>query len=275
METKMKAPKLPDHTQNAVAFTHQQAILASLSAMMALQALLFVTKNHRMDPKNSRLANFCSLQCHLSFTASLLFSIWSFILSISTETELYRGEFNPYYLNLFRMFMGEFKFEFTLLRWCSLLSAVSILRGIVLHLLLNYKLIHKERLTHALILITASMAEGLYLISYINSTLHSSDNLWYMTGSIFKVKSTSQVFSTSINFNLVSCLIWTQIIWERIDFHKQPLVLLSSFVTGVFFGLLLMNFSSNLYTPHQANHDSKEDNKKEMKIKDGKTSMQQ
>ena len=197
----MKAPQFPDHTQNAVAFTHHRALLASLMVMTALQALLFVTKNHRMDSKNSKMVNFCSLQCHLSFTAAILLSAWTFVLAISTETALYRGDFNPHYQSLFGMLMGEFKFEFTLVRWCSLLSIISILRGIILHFLLNYELIHKERLTHALIVISASMAEIFYLISYINSTLHSSNDLWNMTGSIFKVKKASASFSTTRTIN--------------------------------------------------------------------------
>ena len=184
----MKGPQLTDCTQQAVLFTQNQALLASFMIIVNIQALFFVTKNHKVEEKKNKLVNFCSFQCHLSFITALFLSLWKYVLAISTETALYREGFNPYSLNLFTMLMKEFEYEFVFLRCCSLLSILSIWRGVILHVLLDYELLDKGNVTNALIVISASISEISYLVSYMNSMLHSSENLWKMSGSLWKVR---------------------------------------------------------------------------------------
>lgn len=118
----------------------------------------------------TRLYNSCVL---LSFMLSLC----TVVFSTAAGVTIMHGGFDPMAKSAYDLMMKEFEFEFITTRLSYLSSLLSFIVGITGRVLLEYKLLRKEKSEEAYAVCFGMGAIVMHLWSYINSTLYSSQSL--------------------------------------------------------------------------------------------------
>lgn len=114
------------------------------------------------------------MQCVL---LSFMLSLCTVVIATATGVTNMHGGFNPMAESAYNLLMKEFEFEFITTRLSYLTSLLSFIVGITGRVLLEYKLLHKDRTEEAFVVCFGMTAVVTHLLSYINSTLYSSQSL--------------------------------------------------------------------------------------------------
>jgi hypothetical protein len=191
---------LNDFTSEASRFFVSYRTPVALIAAASLQGLLLLTRiHHKADrkKKKNRLEEWTVTLCHLNFLFSFVLSMAALVLSTTAEVNIYRRDFKPLAENTFEFLNKQFKFEFAAVRWCFLMSLFALLRGLACHLLLEYNLLRREKMTEGTIVVLAFVSVITGLVSYVNTagTLNPWNNILLMTKDLAKVSFTRKFVS--------------------------------------------------------------------------------
>lgn len=173
-----------------------------------------VLSRHRRDRKQG-FEKFLTRQVHIAFMAAVVLSLAVILISTVTTSTILRGAFDPKAESAYECIMREFKFQYTAIQWCCIVSIISLVRGSYIHFILDHGLFHSKNKEEFFMVVTDAISFITGTLAYVNSTLHSWDSFYDMTFELIKM------------------------IWHGwVDEHK-PLRTISLFSAGVTLGLFL------------------------------------
>ena len=162
------ASVLLDFSQEADAYFGGIRTPASLILGASLGALFTnVDAKPNMTPRErsaTRLYNTCVFVSYLLSFATLVFATAAGVM-------IMHNDFNAKATSVYELLMREFEFEFLTVRLSYLCSLVWFVVGITSRILVEYKLLVKERRDEACVVCFGVTAIVTHLWSYINSTL--------------------------------------------------------------------------------------------------------
>ena len=150
---------------------------ASLILGASLGAL-FTDVNDRDEMKaRTRAERECTRLYNSCVLLSFMLSLCTVVFATAAGLTILHGDFNPMAESAYALLMQQFEFEYLTVRLSYLSSLLSFVIGIAGRILLEYKLLHKERREEAIVVCFGLSAVVTHLWSYINSTLYSSQSL--------------------------------------------------------------------------------------------------
>lgn len=150
---------------------------ASLILGASLGAL-FTDVNDRDEMKTrTRAERECTRLYNSCVLLSFMLSLCTVVFATAAGVTILRGDFNPMAESAYALLNKQFEFEFLTVRLSYLSSLLSFVIGIAGRILLEYKLLHKERREEAIVVCFGLGAVVTHMWSYINSTLYSSQSL--------------------------------------------------------------------------------------------------
>lgn len=151
----------------------------------SLYGFFQVTSKHRTDEKKG-FEKFATRQLHISFVTPFMLSLVVLLISTMTITSILRGDFDSKAESAYEVIMREFKFQYTAIQWCCIISIISLIRGAYIHVVLDHNLFHGKKEEFTMVVADLfSFVTG--ALAYINSSLHSWGSFYGMTSDLFKV----------------------------------------------------------------------------------------
>ena len=189
----------------AAAFFESYYAPAAIITGVSVIALLQVTRHHRVETVKSSWEKFLVRQCHFSFLLTFLLSGTTLLLSSMVSLSFLReglqqgqnlSSSSDSFQSPYALLMDKFRFEFVAVRWLFIVSIISCIRGVMIHIILNHHLArdmgHNQKKQDQFFMVitgTISLLGGLF--SYTNSTFVKEDswtNFYGMTCDFFKVR---------------------------------------------------------------------------------------
>jgi hypothetical protein len=153
---------------------------ASLGALFVTNLTDNMRANSRTERLVTRFYNTCVL---FSFLLSFCCTVTATAAGVTLLHHSGLGKAETAYALLMR----DFEFEFITVRLSYLASLLSFVIGITSRILLEYKLLDKDRREEALVVCFSIGAVITHLWSYINSTLYSSQSLFRLAFTLFQI----------------------------------------------------------------------------------------
>jgi len=110
-----------------------------------------------------------------------MLSLCTVVTATAAGVTILHGDFDPKAVSAYILLSTVFEYEFMAVRLSYLYSLLAFVFGITNRVLLEFKLLKNERREAALAVCCAMAALVTHLWSYINCTLHESQNLAEMT----------------------------------------------------------------------------------------------
>jgi hypothetical protein len=213
---------LKDFTSEASNFFGNVRTPAGLVAGSALGSLFTFSEQSVEESTTTELT---LLRVYLvSMLISFTLSLTTIIISTGADISLIHGGFDRMAETAYQLLRREFDYEFSVTRWSFLVSLLSFLSGVTVRIVLQFKLLMRQRRNHLIGVVGAMTAVVTHLLSYVNQTLYCWPNLFAMTVHVVKL------------------------IMQRATTGQHPLEIISvlSTVVGiVFLGRVLLLGSSN------------------------------
>lgn len=168
-----------------------------------------VLSRHRRDRKQG-FEKFLTRQVHIAFMAAVVLSLAVILISTVTTSTILRGAFDPKAESAYECIMREFKFQYTAIQWCCIVSIISLVRGSYIHFILDHGLFHSKNKEEFFMVVTDAISFITGTLAYVNSTLHSWDSFYDMTFELIKVRRSlhrmHEYFMLCCGFNSVFCI---------------------------------------------------------------------
>lgn len=176
---------LKDFTSGAAGFFAKVRTPAGLVAGSSLGSLFTFSQK---SVEESTITELTLLRVYLvtmllSFTCSLS----TIIISTGADISIIHGSFDGMAESTYQLLRREFDYEFSVTRWSFLVSLMSFLSGVTIRMVLQFKLLMKERRNHLIGVLGIMMGVISHLLSYINQTLYCWPNLFSMTVFVIKL----------------------------------------------------------------------------------------
>lgn len=204
IQTMESTPTSPhDFSHQAIHFIESYrtpyAILAAISCHIHFQMM------HQHDTQNlTGIEKFATQQCSISFMVPAICSLIILLSATLAESTISRGEFDPVADSMYTLMMREFRFEYAAIQWCSIISILSFIRGVYLHYIIHNRIFPKHKGEEFAMIFADGLSLLAGILSYINVSLHSWDNLFDMTVDLVKVRDTlPKSFHVLLLFELI------------------------------------------------------------------------
>lgn len=176
-----------DFSATAINYFSSIRIPASLLAGSSLAALFSITdKAKDAEARNrTRIEAIVLIIYHLWAVSSFLLSLNVIVTATATTTAIMFGGKNPIATTAFELMKREFEFEFLMCRWSFFASLFTFLGSVAARALLQFELLHKKRLTSALLVISSFGGLFFHLLAFVNARLFCYNNYGEMTWAVF------------------------------------------------------------------------------------------
>lgn len=177
---------LLDHSGTAVSFFTSIRIPAALVAGSSL-AIMFTNPTDLDRQTRSAWQNRILVLYHLFALLGFLLSINVVSTATDTATYLLLGMKNPFAYSAYELLRREVNFAFTSCRWSFDMSLCSFLLAVSGRLLVEFKLVSRQRRRSLAMLTMAMMSLLLDLFATTNATLHSWPHMGAMTVDLMRL----------------------------------------------------------------------------------------
>ena len=183
-----QAALLKDYSASAAEYFGGIRTPASLIVGASLGALFTDTNVYDEDAPQehyykikTRAERLCIWLYNASVLLAFMLSLCTVVTATAAGVTILHGDFDPKAASAYLLLSTVFEYEFMVVRLSYLYSLLSFMVGITNRALLEFRLLKPERRNGALAICFGMAALVLHLWSYINCTLHETQNLAGMT----------------------------------------------------------------------------------------------
>uniref|UniRef100_A0A7R9ZJY5 Uncharacterized protein n=1 Tax=Craspedostauros australis TaxID=1486917 RepID=A0A7R9ZJY5_9STRA len=142
----------------------------------------------KMTPQDLKLRRWIIRIYHFFGLVTLMLSLNAIVTSTAAATTLMLGRYSSSTATSVYAFMEQhMKYEFVTTRWSFLTSMLSFIAGIAMRALVEFNLYRKGNRKNAAALFFCLFGLWSHLLSFVNSTLYSSPNIFLMTWEVLKL----------------------------------------------------------------------------------------
>jgi hypothetical protein len=172
-----------DYTSTAINYFSSVRIPASMIAGSALASLFSLTqKTKNTEVQNrSTLLTIVLILYHLLALSSLLLSLNTIITCTAAASSLMFGCDNPIATSPYALMKREYEFEFLMTRWSFYMSLFTLLGAIASRSLIEFDLLHPDRIRSAIVIVSAFAGLFFHLLSFVNERIYCYNNMTEMT----------------------------------------------------------------------------------------------
>lgn len=176
-----------DHSSTAINYFTSIRIPAALiagSALSGLFSLVNKTKNSQAKSR-SQVESIVLIIYHILTLSSLLLSLNVVVSATASSTAIMFKSDNQMATSAFELMKRDYEFEFQMTRWSFNAGMFSFLGCIVARALIEFELLHSNRIGSLMFVLFSFGALFFHLLSFVNATLFCYSGMAEMTWAVF------------------------------------------------------------------------------------------
>lgn len=164
---------------------------------------LFVFKHISLENKTT-LEKFVLRLYHACVLFAFGLALTTVIISTSAYVSMLHGRYNPYATTAYEMMRREFDYEFSITRWCFLVSLLNFIGAVTTRVIIEFELLSPEKRLYLYALLAFMTSVTTNVLSYINRTMYCWGSLLGLTIHVMKLSFESLTNGDTSPLQLVS-----------------------------------------------------------------------